>query len=97
MQSMQLKVCWAVTAGGSVFMNLYHREHHRDLLVLASVAWNLGSSESSNEEMASTGSFWQPGSNGGSLWVSWLERIDRRMMKESLTHRDREEFGESIG
>lgn len=77
-------------------MKLHRCEHHRDSLVLASVAWNLGSSESSSEEMASAGVFWKLGSSGGSLSVSGVKRIDRRTMKESLTHRDSEEFGKRI-
>lgn len=40
-----LKVSWAVTARGNVFMKLHCCEHYRDLLGLASVAWNLGSNE----------------------------------------------------
>lgn len=70
MQNMQLKLCWAVSAGGSLFMKLHHHEHHRDLLVLAAGAWNLGSSE----EMVSVGSFWKLGRSGGSLWVSRRKR-----------------------
>lgn len=95
MQSVQLKVCWAVTAGGSVFLKLPCREHHRDSLVLASVTWNLGSGERSSEETASAGVFWKTRSSGGSLWVAWVKRIDGRTM-ETLAHRDSEEFGDRI-
>ena len=57
-------------------MELHCREHHRDSLVLASVAWNLGSSESSSEEMGSAGSFWKLGCSVGNLWVSWVKRME---------------------
>lgn len=70
MQNTQLKVCWAVCAGGSVFVKLHHHEHHRDLLVVAAGAWNLGSSE----EMVSAGSCWMLGRSGGSLRVSRRKR-----------------------